>query len=124
MCKPIDPPVHKSDSHKWQHERPSTTNQLVGRASLLVVVLALILYYIFAASVEVYYPKAKSLVGRNILITGGSAGLGLESAKRLAAAGATTIFTTRTEAKGHKTLMDVQSYLHEQEIDNTKVFFL
>ena len=44
-----------------------------------------------AAEPEVFSPMQGSLQGRTILITGANTGLGLESAKRLSAAGATVI---------------------------------
>jgi len=41
-----------------------------------------------------------SLKGRTVVITGGNTGLGLESAKRLATAGATVVLTARSDEKG------------------------
>jgi len=41
-----------------------------------------------------------SMKGRTVVITGGNTGLGLESAVRLAKAGATIVITARTEEKG------------------------
>lgn len=51
--------------------------------------------------------------GKLVVITGGNAGLGLESAKRLAEAGATVVFTSRDEAKGQKALDEINQYLKE-----------
>jgi len=47
----------------------------------------------------VYSPAPGSLAGRVVLITGANTGLGLESAKRLYASGATVVVTARTQAK-------------------------
>jgi len=66
------------------------------------------------ANKKVYLPPPGSLNGKVILITGGTTGLGLESAKRLAAAGATIVLTARTDAKAVKAISDVREYL-----DNT-----
>jgi len=63
---------------------------------------------------EPYEPPAGSLNGKIILITGGSTGLGLESAKRLAAAGATIVLTSRNAEKGEKSVDTVKSYLKEK----------
>jgi len=73
---------------------------------------------------KVYQPAPNSLADKVIIITGSSTGLGLESAKRLAAAGATTVLTTRSESKGKKAVSQVQSYLQERSIDNPNVFFV
>lgn len=75
-------------------------------------------------SSKVYQPDLNSLSDKVIVITGGSSGLGLESAKRLASAGATTVLTTRSDAKGVKAVSEVQSYLQERSIDNSNVYFL
>jgi len=62
---------------------------------------------------KVYLPPPNSLNGKVIVITGGTTGLGLESAKRLAAAGATIVLTARTEAKAAKAITDVREYLDD-----------
>jgi NAD(P)-dependent dehydrogenase (short-subunit alcohol dehydrogenase family) len=62
-----------------------------------------------------YEPLANSLKDQVILITGGSTGLGLESAKRLAAAGATIVLTSRTSSKGETAVLSVQDYLIEKK---------
>jgi NADPH:quinone reductase-like Zn-dependent oxidoreductase len=53
-------------------------------------------------SYDSYYmpPRTEEFQHKLIVITGGTSGLGLESAKRLAAAGATIVITSRTERKG------------------------
>ena len=49
--------------------------------------------------------------GKLVLITGGNAGLGLESTKRLAEAGATVVFTSRDATRGARALGEVDEYL-------------
>ncbi|CAB9515678.1 daunorubicin C-13 ketoreductase DnrU [Seminavis robusta] len=48
--------------------------------------------------------------GKTVLITGGTTGLGLESAKRLAKAGAKVIITARSDTKGQTAVQDIQDY--------------
>lgn len=67
----------------------------------------------------VYEPEAGSLTGQVILITGASSGLGLESAKRLAAGGATVVLTSRTSTKGDEAVTSVKKYLEEKKIEDT-----
>jgi NAD(P)-dependent dehydrogenase (short-subunit alcohol dehydrogenase family) len=61
-----------------------------------------------------YEPLPGSMDGEVVVITGGTTGLGLESAKRLATAGATIVLTSRNEAKGEKAVENVVSYLKEK----------
>jgi NAD(P)-dependent dehydrogenase (short-subunit alcohol dehydrogenase family) len=56
-----------------------------------------------------------SLEGQTILITGGSSGLGLESAKQLVGSGARIIVTARTEAKGQAAVQIVLDYCQKQQ---------
>ena len=53
------------------------------------------------AAPPVWSPAAQSLAGKTILITGGNNGVGLESAKRLAAAGAQLIVTARDQKRAN-----------------------
>ncbi|KAL3773154.1 hypothetical protein ACHAW5_006069 [Stephanodiscus triporus] len=48
---------------------------------------------------------------RVVLVTGGSSGLGLETVKRLAAAGATVVLMSRTEAKGRRAVEVANDHL-------------
>jgi NAD(P)-dependent dehydrogenase (short-subunit alcohol dehydrogenase family) len=66
-------------------------------------------------------PPPHSLDGRLIIITGGTSGIGLESAKMLAAGGADVVITARSESKGAKAISAVQDYLNQQNIENPKV---
>lgn len=57
-----------------------------------------------------YQPVADSLKGKLVVITGGNTGLGLESGKRLAAAGATVVLTSRNPSKGERAVSSVKDY--------------
>jgi len=57
-----------------------------------------------------FTPAPGSLKGRTVLITGGTAGLGLESAKRLAVGGASVIVTSRTDEKGARAVQQIREY--------------
>jgi NAD(P)-dependent dehydrogenase (short-subunit alcohol dehydrogenase family) len=74
----------------------------------------------------IYEPSPNSLTGQVHIITGATTGLGLESAKRLAAAGATVILTARTTAKGELARSKVRDYLQEKHMDvnSAQVYFL
>lgn len=56
-----------------------------------------------------FYPRA-NLENRVVVIAGGNTGLGLESAKRLAAAVATIILTSRSEKNGREAVEAVLDY--------------
>lgn len=53
----------------------------------------------FAAGTSIFKPAAGSLEGTTIFITGANTGLGLESAKRLAAAGGSVVVSARSQSK-------------------------
>jgi NAD(P)-dependent dehydrogenase (short-subunit alcohol dehydrogenase family) len=74
------------------------------------------------AQTAIYEPAANSLTDQVVLITGGSTGLGLESAKRLAAAGATIVLTSRTLNKGDQAVESVKAYLSERGVENSKIY--
>jgi len=76
------------------------------------------------AATKIYEPSPGSLSGQVHVITGASTGLGLESAKRLAAADATIVMTTRTAAKGEVAKNAVLSSLRERSIDNKEIYVL
>ena len=72
-----------------------------------------------------YEPEAGSMDGKVVVVTGGSSGLGLESAKRLGAAGATVVLTSRNLSKGEKAVDEVKKYLVLKDIkDSSKIYNL
>lgn len=74
---------------------------------------------------SIYEPAPGSLDGQVVLITGASTGLGLETAKRLAAAGATIVLTSRSASKGEKAVDSVKDYLSNKGIsDSGKLYNL
>jgi NAD(P)-dependent dehydrogenase (short-subunit alcohol dehydrogenase family) len=64
---------------------------------------------------SIFTPKPGSLVGQTILITGGTAGLGLESAKRLALGGAEIVITSRSDAKGQAAVKDIIEHVVKEQ---------
>lgn len=65
-----------------------------------------------------YEPAPGSMNGKVVLITGGSSGLGLESAKRLGAAGATIVLTSRNLSKGETAVDDVKKHLYSKRVED------
>ena len=66
-----------------------------------------------------YFVPPIPLTGKVVVITGGTTGLGLESAKRLAAAGASVVVTARTEQKGKDAVNSINDYVRESQVDFT-----
>jgi NAD(P)-dependent dehydrogenase (short-subunit alcohol dehydrogenase family) len=62
---------------------------------------------------SLFTPTPGSLQGQTILITGGTTGLGLESAKRLALGGAEIVITSRSETKGKTAVKDIVRYVEQ-----------
>mmetsp|Transcript_3367 Transcript_3367/g.4871 ORF Transcript_3367/g.4871 Transcript_3367/m.4871 type:complete len:406 (+) Transcript_3367:84-1301(+) len=69
-----------------------------------------------------YSPAPNSMDGKLVVITGGNTGLGLESGKRLAAAGAEVVLTSRSSAKGKQAVKAIQEYLSQKGIVNNNIY--
>jgi NAD(P)-dependent dehydrogenase (short-subunit alcohol dehydrogenase family) len=67
------------------------------------------------SSSKTFTPKPGSLQGKTIVITGGTTGLGLESAKRLAMGGAEIVITSRSDAKGQAAVKDIVDHVVQQQ---------
>jgi hypothetical protein len=67
-----------------------------------------------------FQPVEKSLENKVIVITGGNTGLGFESAKRLALAGATIVITSRSLDKGKKAVAEIGRACEEASVKNIK----
>jgi NAD(P)-dependent dehydrogenase (short-subunit alcohol dehydrogenase family) len=78
-------------------------------------VCALAVWWAQSSSKSFFTPKPGSLQGKTIVITGGTSGLGLESAKRLAMGGAEIVITSRSDAKGQATVKEVIDYVEQQK---------
>jgi hypothetical protein len=94
------------------------TKAVVGASA----VVALAVWLQQQVDQTVFTPESHSLDGQAFRITDGTTGLGMETAKRLAVGGpAHIILTARTASKGEAALLEIRSYLHEKEIDTTKL---
>ena len=68
-------------------------------------------------SSTIYTPDVDGLQGQTILITGGTTGLGLETAKRLSIGNPDRIIiTARSGVKGETALADIQSYMKDNNV--------
>ncbi|CAJ1938848.1 unnamed protein product [Cylindrotheca closterium] len=108
----------KSDRKGFLHQGALILGGSVPLGGLLSVPEAAI------AAPKLYEPPANSQVGKVHIITGASTGLGLESAKRIAAAGATVVLTSRTPTKGEAAVQQVQDYLSQKNVANSNIYFL
>ena len=68
---------------------------------------------------KIYTPESHSMDNKIVVITGGNSGLGLESSKRLAKAGATVVFTSRDDTKGNAALDEVNEYIKEEKANDS-----
>ena len=99
----VPAPLSKSSSPHTHLSRRSVLGGAAAASALAVLPTS----PAFAASSGVYKPAAGSLEGTTIFITGANTGLGLESAKRLAAAGGSVVVSARTQAKAEQAAKEV-----------------
>jgi NAD(P)-dependent dehydrogenase (short-subunit alcohol dehydrogenase family) len=57
------------------------------------------------------------MTGKTVIVTGGNAGIGLETAVALARAGATTVITARDRARGEAAVADIRSRSNSERAD-------
>jgi len=89
------------------HAHLSSRRSVLGGAAAASALALLPTPPAFAASSGVFQPAAGSLEGTTIFITGANTGLGLESAKRLAAAGGSVVVSARSKAKAEEAAKEV-----------------
>ncbi len=82
------------------------------------IVAAAVMKKIAIRGPQPFQPSEKSLENKVIVITGGNTGLGFESAKRLAKAGASIVITSRSLEKGKKALEKIQQACQEANVSN------
>jgi NAD(P)-dependent dehydrogenase (short-subunit alcohol dehydrogenase family) len=65
------------------------------------------------------------LSGKTILVTGGTAGIGLEALRQLAKTGAKVYFTARDKTKAEMVLQDLRDEAQtDKDLENTKVEYV
>jgi NAD(P)-dependent dehydrogenase (short-subunit alcohol dehydrogenase family) len=105
-------------------------NLVVGAAAGLVLGTAATTGAVLAINEQInrrptpYEPLFNSMTDKIVVITGGTSGLGLESAKRLGAAGATIVLTSRSIEKGLKAVEGVRDYVKSKVIGEPKIYSL
>ena len=95
---------------------------LIGGAAVATAGAAVVLNQINNG--EVYEPAPGTMHDQVVVITGGSSGLGLETAKRLGAAGATVVLTSRTDEKGNIAVENVKDYIIGKGVESSNVYSL
>jgi hypothetical protein len=114
-CKAYGTPSNTSTRREWL-----TRQTAIGGA----IVAAAVANKISIRGPTPFQPTAKSLESKVIVITGGNTGLGFESAKRLAKAGATVIITSRSLDKGKKAIEKIQRACEEVNVSNPNLHAL
>jgi NAD(P)-dependent dehydrogenase (short-subunit alcohol dehydrogenase family) len=115
----IFPIVRRSLSYKEEHCRSFTMSSKMMRLLPTAVISAaavgaLALWWAKSSSDRLFTPKPGSLAGKTIVITGGTTGLGLESAKRLALGGAEIVITSRSDTKGQAAVQEIIEHVQQK----------
>mmetsp|Transcript_27761 Transcript_27761/g.40889 ORF Transcript_27761/g.40889 Transcript_27761/m.40889 type:complete len:298 (+) Transcript_27761:984-1877(+) len=105
-------------------EPTSNRRSFIGKSVAGAAAVGLVANKVAIEGPSPYTPPPNSLTGKVIVITGGNTGLGLESGKRLAAAGATIVVTTRSTEKGAKAVEAIKEYTKENGIVNDYIYSL
>jgi hypothetical protein len=105
---------------QWKRRAWLTRQTAIGGA----IVAAAVAKKISIRGPAPFQPVEKSLEKKVIVITGGNTGLGFESAKRLAKAGATVVITSRSLDKGKKALEKIQHACQEVNVSNPNLHVL
>jgi NAD(P)-dependent dehydrogenase (short-subunit alcohol dehydrogenase family) len=112
------PPPHSNNRRQFFHEVVQQGAVVAAGGAALAVTPP----PAFAANSDYYTPAAHSLDGKLMVVTGGTAGLGLATVKRLASGGAAVVLTSRTAPKGSEAVRAVQDYLQSKGIVNDKIY--
>jgi len=106
MCKPDSDP----DTSLVTKSTTTSSNRLLYAAAFIPIFLFVIVPFIISESAGGYSKfytsnrfrssQLKNIAGKNVIVTGGNTGIGFETAKSFALAGANVVLTTRSEAKG------------------------
>lgn len=98
----------------------AATTTVIGAGVVATATAAVVLNNVEAT--EIYKPVANSLNGQSILITGGTTGLGLETAKRLAIGSPdNVIITARTSEKGQAAVDEIYKHLSVEGVESDTV---
>lgn len=86
--------------------RITDLSAMVLRGALIAATCAVLLHPLSHSIVG--SPSRDNLVGKRVVVTGGSKGIGFEIAKQYVLAGADVVISSRTEATRNKAVVDIQ----------------
>eukprot|EP00970_Alexandrium_tamarense_P006682 scaffold1163_cov193-Alexandrium_tamarense.AAC.14 len=117
---PAQPALDRRTFFQSAATKAVVASSVLATASMLPLVSSVDVANAADSSVftSLYKPAPHSMDGKTVVVTGGNVGLGLESSKRLAEAGATVVFTTRDDTKGTKALDEIKAYLGASGVDS------
>jgi NAD(P)-dependent dehydrogenase (short-subunit alcohol dehydrogenase family) len=104
-------PLHRrmSNNNNEGESRRDVIKKLVGGA----VATGIVANGVSVQGPSPFQPAVGSMNNKVVVITGGNTGLGLESGKRLASAGATVVLTSRNAMKGARAVQSVKDYVKQ-----------